>query len=509
MRPSVLMPSAQRDTTDATELYRILRAYYVNNALYDYLADVLRLQGVWHEAMKPFRNPAFRTVEFYPAHLWPGTLPDALPIETDNEAIIEPIQQVWKWGNFAGVKQVVARDIALYGDLFVKVASTDNRQRVYMQRLEPEHVTDFDVDERSFLQWVRLDVPQSRRLRNGGLEWYWHTEVWDAPGNTFRVWEQQHSPTTPTEQLGTPVRESTITSLGIDFVPIVHAKFADLGEKRGLSALTVALDKIDEANRQATRLSQMLFRHNDVTWALKANSVDASGRPLPPPRLPGETEADPESATTITLGNDRMVKLPGMSELQSLVPNINYEAAINTLTSHMHELEQDLPELVTYRMGQERDLSGRAVRLLLGPAVKRLEEARGNAEGALIRAHQMALTLGQNLGLFPNLGGTFDQGAFEHSFEERDVLPTDGLEGAQTAMANATALKSLVEAGVPVEIAGVEVYAWTDEQAAAFTRERTAAIKREQALVQEDTVDNTPQPAQAGQQAPPDNQQAP
>ena len=486
MRPSLMLTTTHRDTTEATDLYRILRAYYYNNNLYDALADYLRRSETWKEALKPFRNPAFRTVEFYPASLWPGALPDALPIKSENAALEEPIQQIWKWSNWSAHKQVVARDLALYGDMFLKAAATDNQQRVYLQRIEPEYVTDFDTDERGFIQWCRIDVPLSRRHRDGMQEWYWHTEVWDTPNNLYRVWEQQHNPTTPTEQLGTPKVTQTIASFGIDFVPIVHAKFADMGEKRGMSSLMPALDKIDEANRQATRLSQMLFRHNAVTWALKANSMDASGRPLPAPRLPGEDEQGAQESTTVTLGDDRMLKLPGMSDIVPLVPQIDYGSALATLQDHMREVEQDLPELVAYRMMQNTDLSGRAVRLMLGPAIKRLEEARGNAEAALVRAHQMALTIGGNLGLFGNLGGDFDSGAFEHGFEERDILPTDDLESAQTAQANATALSAMVAAGVPVEIGMMEIYGWTEEQAATFTQQRTEAIKREQALVQDD-----------------------
>lgn len=487
-RPQTQWVRGQADTSTPADLYRTLRAYYLNNGLYDKLAEMLRNEGIWREALKPFRNPAYRCVEFYPSHLWPGALPAALTIQTENAAIVEPIEQIWKWSNWAGNKQLAARHLAMFGDLFIKTASTDNRQRVYLQIIEPEYVTDFDADERGFLQWVRIDVPQSRRLRNGTSEWYWHTEVWDAPGDSFRVWEQRQSPQTPTEMLGDPVRTSTLSEFGIDFVPIVHAKFSDIGDQRGMSALVPALDKIDEANRQATRLSQMLFRHNKTTWALEANSVDASGRPLPAPHIPGMSETnDPnEDPSVLTMADESFVRLPGQSKLVPLVPNLNYDAALSVLQDHMRELEQDMPELVAYRLGQERDLSGRAVRLLLGPAIKRLEEARGNAESALVRAHEMALTLGVELGLFRELGGDFDSGAFEHAFETRDVLPSDDQEKSLTSQANATATKSYVEAGMPIELAVRETLGWTEEETRLFTVERTAAIKREQALVQDD-----------------------
>jgi hypothetical protein len=231
----------------------------------------------------------------------------------------------------------------------------------------------------------------------------------------------------------------------------------------------------------------MLFRNLGGVWALEANSVDASGRPLPPPRV-SESDAVNDDDGTITLGDDRLIKLPGMSKLASMVPNIDYDAALKILQDHMMELEQDLPELVTYRLSQGPDISGRAVRLMLGPAIKRLEEARGNAEGALVRADQMALTIGQVHGLFSRLG-TFERGDFDHEFEIRDVLPTDALEESQTHQARGQAIKSLVEAGMPIELATREVLGWTEEQAAQFTIERLTAIQREQVLAQEDVPD--------------------
>lgn len=491
LRPaSPLVGVGRPQALRAAELYRVLRAYYQNNALYDVISDVLRRQGVWREALKPLRNPTYRVVEFHAGHLWPGTLPSALPILADRAAIVKPIQQVWQWSNWAGTKQVAARHQALYGDMFLKVAQTDDRQRVYIQTIEPEHVTDFSTDERDFITYVRFDVPRLRRAADGTTQAYLHTEEWSKETGLYRLWESQSLPSSfsiiDTDQLGQPVDEREIASMGINFVPVVHAKFADIGEDRGMGAVVPALDKIDEANRQATRLAQLLFRNNNVVWALRANGTDQAGRPLPPPQI-RETDATSDDDGTITLGDDRVIKLPGTSELQSLVPAINYEAALHVLQDHMVELEQDLPELVMYRISEAGgNLSGRAVRLMLAPAVARLEEARGNAESALIRAHQMALTMGQNAGLWDV--GTYENGDFEHRFEERDVLPNDELERGQTEQAEGAAIASLVAAGMPIELATMQVYGWTPEKAAQFTVDRMEAMQREQDLAQEDVV---------------------
>jgi hypothetical protein len=490
VRPAMAAPMlGPSRTAQSMDLYRVLRAYYYSNGLYDVLRDVLRRQGIAAEALKPLRNPTYRVVEFHAGHLWPGSLPAALPIMADNADIIEPIQQVWSWSNWGSTKQVGARHLALYGDMFIKVVQTDDGSRVYFQVITPEQVTDFDSDERDFLTYARIDVPMLRRNADGTTTSYMHVETWDKQTGLYQMWEHVDQPLTPTEELGTPTRQVPITSFGIDFIPIVHAKFADIGENRGLAAIVPALDKIDEANRQSTRLAQMLFRHNNVTNALERSGLNPmDGRPLPPVRL---SDTDPTTNTeidgTITLGDDTFLTLPGNTTLKQLVPNLNYDAALHVLQDHMIELEGDLPELVIYRMSDGRDLSGRAVRLMLGPAIKRVEEARGNAESALVRADQMALTIGQNSGLWDV--GSFENGDFEHCFEQRDVLATDELERAQAQLADGGALKAYVEAGMPLEVAVQEVWGWSEERAAQFTIARLAAIQREQTLATEDVVE--------------------
>ena len=82
---------------------------------------------------------------------------------TDNTAIISPIQQVWKWSGWGSQKQVFSRWLANFGDGFIKVARSSDGQRVILQNIKPEHVTEIDADERGFLRWCRIDVPQTRR----------------------------------------------------------------------------------------------------------------------------------------------------------------------------------------------------------------------------------------------------------------------------------------------------------------------------------------------------------
>lgn len=423
------------------DLYRLLWAYYENNDLYAVLRSDLTYVALDDASIKALQNPAMRAVEFYPAKLWPGNLPAALPIETENDRIVAPIQQVWKWSNWAARKQVFARLFACLGDGLIKVAQAgdDGGRRVYLQVLDPRTLTDFQEEERGYLEYIRLDTPIVRRDAEGKAKQLTRTEVWDKGAGTYRVWEHAQASGTGLEQLGPPTDARRMAEFGIDFIPIVHAKFRDIGDPRGCGCFTPALDKIDETNRMVTRLHQMLFRHNRALWALQANAADAQGRPLPPPPMPKNSDGEVE------LGGDLFLSLPGHSSLTPIVPGIHYEEGLHILQDYMLELEKDMPELAYYRLREMGDLSGRAVKLLLSDAVDRALEARGNAEAALVRADEMALSIGVAAGLFQNIG-TYEAGDFDHAFARRDVFPLTEGEMATTAL-------DYTRAGVPLSLA--------------------------------------------------------
>lgn len=471
----VTMTLNRGEETKATwrNQYDYLRAYYLNNGLYDVLRETFRELGYSPEALRPLRNPAYRVVEFYAAKLWPGALPEALPIIADNDRLQLAIEQLWQWSNWGSEKQAVARSFPEYGDVFLKIATRsegDRIARVYMQNLEPQTVTDMTADERGYLTYIRLDTPQQRRQADGKLKPYTLTEVWDKETQTFRRWEHDKVLATDLRLLGAPTIEKPFAAFGIDFVPVVWQPFRHIGDERGMAAITPAIDKIDECNRQATRLHQMLFRYNKPLWAAAANGVDSTGRPLPPPRLGG---AD-GNALELSDNADDIIRLPGTTSITALVPSINYDSALKTIKDQMEEIQNDLPEMV-YSGLQNRtgtDLSGKAIRYLLGAAIDKLIEARGNAEHALIRAHQMALTIGQQAGLF-DLGGTFDTGAFGHSFAPRPVLELS--EGDQ-----ADIVKTYQSSGMPLPTAARRA-GWSDDAVTGLENDLAKQQAEEQA----------------------------
>jgi len=407
--------------------YQMLHSYYLNNGVYDAIQQAMYSNAIWTPAMKGLRNPAHRAVEFYVAKLWPGTLPEALPIKTANEKIIPAIWQVWAWSNWSQKKQLAARWVGEYGDWFVKVATNggENPDRVYFQNIRPEYVIDFEEDERGFITYIRVEIPKTGMI-NGKETSYTHVEIWDKEKGTYQRYVLTVGQTTSTT---TPAETVEISAYGIDFVPFVHAKFQDIGEKRGVGCFVHALDKIDEANRMATRLHQILFRYNKPTMALSANGQDAQGRPLPPPTIAGAA-----STGEISIADTDIWPLPGNASLESIVPSIDYQSYIAEIAAQMDEIKQDLPEVKYFQLSEKgSDLSGKAVRLLLGDAVDKVIELRGNMESALIRLDEMALTIGQAAGIFSGLG-TYENGDFTHTFEQRDVIALSPQEKAEQDM---------------------------------------------------------------------------
>ena len=226
---------------------------------------------------------------------------------------------------------------------------------------------------------------------------------------------------------------------------IIYVKFIDAGNKRGSGCVDHALDKIDEANRQSTRLAQMLFRNNRDYWVLSANGVDGQGRQLPPPKLSDDAESK------FFRGNNILL-LSGTAKLDSLVPNINYADALKILQDMMDELEQDLPELKYYSLNDSQ-LSGKAISLLLAGAIDRASEARENLTQGLTRLNEMALTIGRFWNLFPSTIGTYDNGDYEHDLDVDPMFSEDETD-------RATLLKTLRDLGLglstAMELAGYE-----------------------------------------------------
>lgn len=456
-----LLDNRANEALPQRELYKLLRAFYYNNDLYGLLRDL----GMYLDepTLRALKNPAKRAAEFYPAVIWPGALPQALPISVEgNEAIVPAIRQLWVWSNWAIQKQISVRTAAITGNTYLRVGQEETKKRVVMQRIEPEFVTDQDTDIRGYLTYIRIDMPLTNRMRppqsqavvelpTVGTPTY--TEVWDSNGG--RIWVHNQGAAVAVSNLGEPTHKIEFSQLGIDFIPVVHTKHLDIGDDHGLGAFTTSLDKIDELNRLATQFHKLLFRHNTPTWTLSPNGTDQMGRPLPAPRLPTNDAGEEQ----LDFGGEKVIKLPGNSALQTLVPPVDYMAAREAIKDYLAELESDMPELIYSRLRDFPEVSGIALRTLLSPALSVAQEVRGNHEAGLIRAHQMALTIGAKVGAWKDRGykdvGLYAAGDFDHYFPERPFIQLGRADVAELAAAE-TAV------GIPLKTS-LRRSGWTEE----------------------------------------------
>lgn len=418
---------------DYNNLYEALYALYNND-------DAI----VPDDTTRRLRTVVNRSVEFYASKMLPG---QEMKVVSDNAEVQTAIEQVIKDSNIANNKLPMVRGFSLYGDSFIRVRG--DKEKTYLEDISPFYVTDFSEDSRNFITYLRIDIPV---LDDNDLPAN-YTEEWDADTQTFKSWQGQTTRTTPITELGSPKEIIAFSELGIDFIPVVHTKFRDNGDPRGQGCVYHALDKIYEANRVATRLHDLLFAFGEPVFIASANSTDAQGRPLPPPRVDTSASNSPvPSSPTVTgvLGQifGRMISLPGMSTINSLIPDVDYADALAILNAQMEELEKDLPELRWYALSptEQSAMSGAALRTLLGAAVDRANEARNNFISSLSRAFEMALTIGIYNGVFPASLGTFDSGDFDHE------LQVDSAWG-ESVSDKAAVMAALTGAGVPAKSA--------------------------------------------------------
>jgi len=412
--------------------YEILKRYYDNSSkIYKHYKN-----NNLYIHIEPVRTCVHRSVEFFVSKVASGDA-KSIKIVTDNQALEQAIRQVWKWSNFSAQKQVMVRYDALFGNLFVKVEVSEGK--VYFVNVDPNHVTDFEVDQRGYLTKIRLDIPTKIDDQE-----YVHVELWDKKSDYMGVWESKQGVGADIDQLGDPKEVHFISDFGFDFIPFVHIKFVDTGDKKGDSCVKHAISKIDQANKEATRLSEMLLRFNKPTFVMSRNAFDKDGKPLPAPKIKNNNNTAKPEALEINQIDESVIFMDGVQTLEAMIPNINYADALSILKDLREDIEQDLPELRYYSI-KDSSMSGKAIRLLLSAAIDRAEECRGNFVAGVTRLDEMAITIAQAQGIFSGLG-SFESGDFEHELVFPEMFPV-------TVDDMATTLKTFTDAGLPLQSA--------------------------------------------------------
>jgi hypothetical protein len=452
-------------------LYEFLKASYLSNGLYDSVRESWAATGYASPNLKAIRNPITAVVDVLGAKLYPDplvvTTPRTQGITSQQEReqaeaddpVKAAIDQIHAWSNWTRARRKHARWVSLYGEAFCKVVADPIAGRVHYELIEPQYVTDYVLDERDFLTSCRIDIPRCDEDRNGRQDWT-HTEAWSKDDQAVRIWRTEGHAACERSlwDLGPPVDEIPLSAFGIDFVPITRAPFREIDDGRAIGAVQPALEAVIEGDLSATNLHSLIFSDLAGAKVLKSIGNDAAGRPLPPPVV-GAASADGsagrQSDNTVLVGRREFWRLPGNQELQDVIPNIQYAAALAILQDHDQHLERLLPALGYLRISELSggDLSGKAITYKMRAFVDQVEEARSNVVAALVQADMMALTMGQAAGIpgFDGLG-SFAAGDFEHAYADSPILAISSLDDAEERRARAQAAQALSTAGVPLSV---------------------------------------------------------
>jgi hypothetical protein len=497
----------QRLAVEAVELppralYGLLQGMYLTNGVYDNYRAALAASGELPPGIRPIRNPVAAAINVLGAKMYPNPMLVTTPLTRGitsqqerekieaNDPIKAAIDQVAKWSNAPRSDRKHGRWVALYGESFTKIVANPDSGRVYFEHLEPQYVTDYALDERDYVTMARIDILQRDRSI-GGVGLWTYTESWSRDLGTLRVWRTPGDMRdTDLADLRTEPEETPLSDFGVDFVPIVRTPFQELDDGRAIGAVQLAIEAIIESDLSATNLHSLIFSDLAGAKVLKSSGTDAYGRPLPPPVVrdaPADGQAGRQSDGAVKVerrGGREFWQLPAGQELQDVIPNIDFLAALAVLQDHDEHLRELMPALAYLRISEMTggDLSGRAISYKLRPFVDQVEEARENVLASRKQANAIALTMGMAAGIFSGLG-TFEAGDFEHDYEDTPILAVSSLDDAEEARTRAQAAQAFASAGVPMsyiltstlELSEAEstelVEAAADEAEAAFERQ--------------------------------------
>lgn len=307
--------------------YALAEAFY-NNTVYrdiERFSITLKHQYKLYKHIRGIYNPVYRQNELIKSKIaggaidWENLEKGALQIVQADPTLRAAIIQALKWSNWGVNKGLYAHQGALLGDVALKVVDDRARQKVRMEVLHPAKIKEADCDDvgnvkRVVIEYTReyadqpgaepkdvvytevIDQTEFVTLKDG-QEFPWYK---DMNGKPISRWPNEYG-----------------------FVPLVLAKFKDVGRKWGANAFHAETSKIHEINDAASILNDAI-RIQQKTPMLLAG-VKA---PTSTPKMPGSL-ADGTATSDATAQRDQQNYIYADKEASahSLIVPIDLSAA--------------------------------------------------------------------------------------------------------------------------------------------------------------------------------------
>jgi len=374
--------------------YVLYDLYYYNKVFT--VLEYFRKQHVHERGLYKYTrglyNPVFRYCKLVASKCYGGALDwenmqgGAVPFDGLPAGAEDAIRNLWKWSNFGQAKTVYANQAVRFGDGAIKVVDDPQRGKVWLEMMHPGLIREAEIDAVGHVKAVTIEY---ERIDPETGEPYTYREVITqdsfatyrvGAGGRAELWAFRE------DENGRPVAEWANV---YGFVPLVLSQAEPTGLDWGQCPYHVVIDKVDQVNDLASLLADQIRKSVNPMWYFAGvqniKQVQEQNVAVADDEF---AQAEAERSTVKALVG------PAGSQPHPMITNLDITAGMAKVDALMDEIEKDLPELALHRMREFAQHSAPAVMLVFDDVVDRLEDLRGNLDAPLLRAHQMALTMG-------------------------------------------------------------------------------------------------------------------
>lgn len=449
--------------------YTVYWAFYENTAYRNSHAWALRYKTEYglYRYIRNIYNPAYRLGDFWQTHLLGGELdpaagdgkhlPSAIPIVTPLEQkptdlLRAAIAQLWKDSNWQTNKDILTLYGAVLGDVGLQVVDDVEKQKVYLKIVHPGLIKSLTLDELGNVKAYEFE--EQRPDPRGGQQSVTYTEQATNDGGTVSYKTLLNN--VPYAWNG----KAAEWEEDYGFVPLVFIKHNDVGLDWGWSELHPGKSKIHEVDDLASKIDDYIRKKVESPMLL-------AGVKKP--------EKDPQQTSAL-----RRVTAPepGREELPffysadpnakaiSMVSDLNIGDALAQQKEVLSEIERDYPELQMDIWTAGSGDSGRALRVARQRTEVKVNKRRPNYDNALVRAQQMAVSIGGMRRYEPYQAYSLEsyaQGDLLHSIPKRPIFATDPIDEIESDFQFWRAAGQAVTAGVDITVF-LELKGWDDDK---------------------------------------------
>lgn len=399
---------------------------YHNNTIYANADAAMRrhMRGLYRNT-RGIINPVKRGCDAFAANVYPGSIDmenfakGAIPLANVDKRFKDGFRQLAIWSNLQVLKSRYVRDAAKFGDAVINIVDDRAKQKVYMELLDPRMLKDVQVDSRGNVKAAVIEYEKtedslySPTNSSRKVEIYTYTLVitkdWFETyrnGESYAYYENQYG-----EKVARWPNE-------YPFIPIVLAKFQDIGNIFGAAAFYGTYSKIDELNDAVSNVLDQTRKTVQPIWYFAGVQQE------------DELDTSPDSEnpqSRVLEGKDKLRAIygPEGSQPYPMIASIDAKSAVDQYMGIFAEIQRDMPVLSLPDIRQQIQATAPGVEAAFQDGIGQIVEAQGSLDDPFRRGVQMAFTMAA-IGRYKNFEGftrdSYERGDLDFYIPERSVI---------------------------------------------------------------------------------------